>query len=485
MKWWHRERRAIEAAAKRRLRQFDAVQTQPRRGSNVPRRGSNVPRLVSYGVRPFDADIATALAQMRALARNAYENDGFARRVVRLARVHVVGPRGLRLRLDGDHAADVLAAWAAHSRVGRFDATGTMSRGDIERAALASLYYDGEAFVELADDGTATYIDAARVPIDVWAAPHLRMGIEYDGERRPVRYAVTSIEGSRQAYHMASYRRDRAVWIPAENMAHIFDASEFGEASRGVPRLYAALEDGIALREYRTAELQSAKAQAKNRGFLVDSPEGRNAPRSDARRVNADGAAQTTAVEADDLDAESILYRLPNGVSYMDATGRHPNPQYVQYLRAQLQAFGAATDTGFSALANDISGANFSSLRSERLLSNACYEEDAQLIAERLTRPVFERWLRFSIASGELAHLPLSAYSRIVREAEFAMPAPANLQPREEERARELRLALGVTSPQQEIAAMGGDPERVLRERAAWAALEAAALPNAVPADTA
>lgn len=444
-------------------RRFDA---------DVPRRSASRRAvgdvLAAGGVRPFDADIATALSRLRALSRHAAENDAYAIRTIKLAQAHVVGPKGLRLRLDGRHAEPVRRAWEAHSRCGRFDATGGLSRGAVERLLVAGLFMDGEGFAELLPDGRVDVVDAARVPLDVWAAPRLRMGIEYDGRRRPVRYAVQSIHSDRQGYSLATYRRDDAVWIPASDMAHVFDRDRFPEASRGVPRLAAAVSDGEALRQYRSAELASAKAQAKNRGFLVDSSEGRSSPRSDARRVNAGGAAQTSAVVEDDLDDDTLLYRLPNGVGFTDATTRHPNPQFADFNEAMLRAFSSATGAGYSALSNDVGGANFSSLRAERLVQQTMYAQDKELIAESFTRPVFARWLRSALMDGTLAEVPLSAFSEIVETVEFEAPAQQHIQPEREEQARRTRIELGLTSPQQEIASMGGDPERVLRERREW-----------------
>ena len=40
-----------------------------------------------------------------------------------------------------------------HSHCGRFDATGTLSRGAVERLLIASLYIDGEGFAEPLPDG--------------------------------------------------------------------------------------------------------------------------------------------------------------------------------------------------------------------------------------------------------------------------------------------------------------------------------------------
>ena len=445
-------------------RQFDAgLLTRP----VARRQNGNAPPIVSGGLRPFDADIVTSLSRMRAVCRHAYENDGYARRAVRLARAQVVGPEGLRLQLEGDGADAVQDAWAEHSGPG-FGLCGA-SRADIERAMLASQFFDGESLAELTQDGRVSLIDAARVPVDVWGDPNVRMGVQYDANRRPLRYAVQSIDTSRQAYSLATYRRDSVRWIAAENMAHVYDRGEFAEASRGVPRLAVAVGDSEMLRDYRNAELSSAQLQARNRGFLVDSETGRNAVRSDARRVQQDGAGQSTAVVSDDLDDSTMLYRLPYGVTYQSAQSDHPSRQYADFVRASLRSYGAATGTAFSQLSNDISGANFSSLRSERLVQDALHDEDAALLAQQFTSRVFHRWLQAN--ARRLTDVPLAAVPALLRSARFVKPTPKNLQPREEERARELRLALGVTSPQQEILAAGGDPARVLRERIDWARL--------------
>lgn len=442
-------------------RQFDAaLQTRPM----AKRNNGNAPPIVAGGLRPFDADIVVSLSRMRAVCRHAYENDGYARRAVRLARAQVVGPEGLRLQLEGDGSDAVQDAWQEHSGPG-FDLCGA-TRADVERAMLASQFFDGESFAELTMDGRVSLIDAARVPVDVWGDPRVRMGVQYDGNRRPLRYAVQSIDASRQAYSLATYRRDSVRWIAAENMAHVYDRGEFAEAGRGVPRLAVAVGDAEMLRDYRSAELSSAQLQARNRGFLVDSEAGKNAVRSDARRVQQDGAGQTTAVVGDDLDDSTMLYRLPWGVTFQSAQTDHPSRQYADFVRASLRSYGAATGTAFSQLSNDISGANFSSLRSERLIQDALHDEDAAMLAQQFTLPVFRRWLRTN--ATKLTDVPLSAVPSLMRSARFVKPTPKNLQPREEERARELRLALGVTSPQQEILAAGGDPARVLRERMDW-----------------
>lgn len=449
-------------------RQFDAAIREPAR--RVHR--NNVPPVVSGSLRPYDGDIQTALSLARAVARQAYENDPYARRAVRVMRNQVVGAHGLMLSLDGDYADEVARAWEQWSGPG-FEVTG-MSRADVERAIYCGMFYDGEGFAMFDRAGRCTVVDPVRVPVHVWAEPGTRMGIRFDDMNRPVQYAVQSINRERSSYRFAHYSPSESIWVDARDMLHVFDRSEYIEASRGFPRLAAAVGDGEVLRAYRSAELQSAQLQARNRGYLVDSPSGANAVRSDARRVSQDGAAQASAVEVDDLDDESVLYRLPNGVSYLSAASDHPSKQYGEFIKAQLRTFASAAGVPYSQMANDIAGANFSSLRSERLVSAALADEDAVLLADQLTKPLFVAWLRGAMMRGDIM-VPMAEYSRIVANAKFLMPVPANLQPREEERARELRLAMGITSPQEEIISRGGNPARVIAERAEWLQMQRAA----------
>lgn len=400
---------------------------------------------------PIDAVLANVLPRLRAKCRGAALAQAYPRRAMRLARRHVVGPDGLRLALQHPLAAAVEREWRKFSERG-IDAMGRQSRGEIERLAVAQLHTDGEALIELADSGRVRVIDPAQVLCSVHASyPPTRLGIEFDMTgAKPVSYLVSKLNPHMHNYQSAgSSHLER---VAASRMAHIYDA-EFPLQSRGIPWLATALWRNEDLEEFESAALESAGIAASQIGIISENEAGNG--------VYLEGAEK---LELQDVDGGLQMLQLPAGASYSAARAEQPVATHGEFVSANLRGVASGVDGGYVSIANDPSGANFSSIRAERLESSAAHRETRALLARRLTQPVFERWLYSAAATGVLPAAAMAAYETLVSEARWVGPDEQHVQPQQLEAARQLRVQLGVSSRAAEIRRMGGDPEQVFAE---------------------
>lgn len=426
--------------------------------------------LSSY--RPIDADIAVRGPRQRARVRTFVRDNPHAKRSVRLLQRYVVGD-GVSV-----HCAEeaITAAYAEHSLAENFTPSRQCSRAEIEGQVVSAMATDGEAFVRLLRSGKVRVIDTPRVPNDMLhrdGLAEIRNGIEYrgaDGDR-PVAYWVLPVLPYHLAYSV-SYRRGEAERIPASQMCHV-TLPLFATQARGWPELQTIIDVLIANGDYAAAEAAAAVLDASELGF-INRDEMNTPPPTDGTAEDDDGYERQAFVAP---AVGGQLYRtLPYGATYT-ATGRgRPSSEYANYTHEKIREAAAGADASYSALSGD-STANFSSLRAEALVAQEGFKQWQRCIIDRFVRPAFAHWLRREMMAGRFGGP--SAFRTVLRETTFSGRCWTHLQPREEARAQELRLGLGLTALSDEIRRMGDDPERVFAQRAADAArLRSLGLPN-------
>jgi lambda family phage portal protein len=422
---------------------------------------------VPSGIRSGSADLRPSLRVMRARSRHIAQNNDYAKSFLRLVRNNVVGPDGFGLQMrvkqpngepDKDANDQIEAAYATWSAKGVCTVDGGLSRADLERLLTRTMVVDGEAFLrhvrgwrgnssryavqvlspDLFDEtlnvplgggiGGGTY----RLPRD----HEIRMSVERDSWGRVVAYHVLTKHPYDDYVSMFGRKYER---IPAEDIMHMFVPEELdavSPAARGVPWMHAGLRRLSMLGGYEEAEVVAARTAAAKMGFYVSE-------NGEAEEIEGDG--QTSEGDLITEAEPGTFERLPPGVSVEEFSPEHPTQAFPFFVKAMLRGFSAGAGVSYNALANDLEGVNYSSMRSGTVQDRDEWKTVQDLVASRICYPVHSAWLEMALLAGAIGNLPAAKFEKFDC-ADFVARGWGWVDPKADIETAEREIALGVNT---------------------------------------
>lgn len=347
-----------------------------------------------------DSEIRWVLRDLRNRARDLERNNEYARRYLQLMQTNVVGENGFRLQLKArniDGSIDMAGnniieeAWAEFCRLGGPTVDGKMSMADLSNAVVRGVKRDGEVFLHVVRKpylrhGIAVQIiEPDRVDEQMnetlRSGNQVRMGVELDiATRRVVAYHVLVNNPGDYDYTTTTTGifRER---IPADQIIHIYN-QERADQTRGVPELVTAMPALKMLHGYREAELVAARVGAAKMGFFTS-------PAGDG--FTADGFEDTfTPI----YDAEAgTFHQLPAGVDFKAFDPTHPTSAFADFEKAILRGIAGGLGISYTALANDLEGTSYSSVRQGALEERDFYKTQQRFFIEHFIDPLFRIWM--------------------------------------------------------------------------------------------
>ena len=455
--------------------------TVPRRLTPTRRRGFDGGQesrlLYSWiaGNSSADRDVRQALKVMRARSRDLADNNDYARRFLQVLENNVVGPDGVRLqarakrqdgRLDEPDNALIEDRFKQWAKRGVCTVDGRHSLNSAARLVLRSVARDGEVLVRLVRGPQAQnrfefalqIIESDQLDFDYWAVARngneIRMGVEIDGFNRPVAYYLLPYHPGDDVMRRGATERER---VPAENVLHIYKADRPGQ-TRGVPWIASAIVRLKMLGGYEEAELVAARTASAKMGFFV-SLDGEGGPVEDK---TPDGDYLTDA-------QPGSFERLAHGEDFKPFDPQHPTTAFSEFVKALLRGTSAGLGVSYHALSNDLSEANYSSLRQGALEDRDAWRTLQSWLIECFYEPVYAAWLEPAIMSGALP-LPFSRLDKF-RAAEWQARGWQWVDPLKEVNANKIAVEQGFKSRRQVVGDTGKDFEAVIDEIAADQAL--------------
>lgn len=416
--------------------------------------------------RSINDELLSDLDALRARSRDMAKNNDYARRYLRMVARNIVGPAGFTLQCrvtDGPGKPDTLAnsaieaAWWRWCQRGTCEVSGRMSFIDFTRAVITACARDGEALVRVVG-GTRTppeplrlqHIDVGRIDTQrnqraTATTPAIVMGVEQDQYGRPLAYWLKDDVDR----HGGSTRHG------ADKLIHLY-LPEHASQSRGLPWMHAAMLAMHDLGEFNRSAMLSARRGADVLGFIV-SPDGTTQGMAD--ESDADG-------EALKISAPGTYDVLPEGYDIRTPEYAYPNTVYGEFVKAILQRIASGLDVSYVALANDLEGVNYSSIRAGVLEERDQWQALQDWFIGALLEPVYALWLRWALIDGRIA-LPNGAK---LPENKWEKFAPHEWQgrrwswvdPLKDIQAAREAIRSGLQSPQQIAAQYGLDVEDVL-----------------------
>lgn len=351
-----------------------------------------------------DQEIRGNLRLLRARGRELARNNPIAKNFLNLLVANVVGHKGIGYRPqvrnnDGKLAAQVndkiSKAWAEWCKKENCTVDGKLSLREVLEVAVKAVATDGEIFIRKVRAFPNNKFRFALQLIDADQCDHLysvppgkgqnevRLGVEVDSWGRPVAYWINPGHPSDLG---GSLMRQR---IPAEEIIHLYDFDRVSQ-TRGVTWFHAVMMQLRMLDGYIEAELVAARTGAAKMGWIEY---------TDAAAYEEPDPDKKFTFEANPGTIET----LPPGMKFTAWNPDHPANGFPNFVITILRQIATGLGVSYNALASDLVGVNYSSMRSGLLIERDQWKRDQSWVIENLCGPVFEDWLTFALLSGALS----------------------------------------------------------------------------------
>lgn len=316
-----------------------------------------------------------------------------------------------------------------------------LSRRDADRLFLSRLIFDGEVILRKVRGYPANDYNFAWQFINPDYLDHnlnrtqpngniIRMGVEQDTSYKfPINYWFLK---RRMNDFMMDWRQaggDRYFPVPAEEILHVYLATDDDEQTRGWPWPFAAAVTLFRLGKYQeSALINAAIGAARGVYFEKKYPEGFV---GDPRELEDD--AEVTI----DLPQGSAL-ELPYGTTPHVVDYKYPNEEFAAFSNAMMLTAGMVFGTSYATTTGDLSKANFVSSRMGQLEEREQYMAIQEFMIDKWKRPGAREEIYRFLLSRRL-NLPISRFGKF-NKVEFTGRRWKFVQPVDDMKAKEMQL---------------------------------------------
>lgn len=434
---------------------------------------------------PADDELRWTIRQLRNRARDLARNNGTIRKWRNLMATNVIGANGAQLKprvhsSSGAPATEInrsiRAAWKDWSE-SPVTVDGQLDLIEVQHLALKTLITEGELIMRFYRDAVnphglaLQFIDADMLDEEynlprgngVHNGNEVRLGVEVDQLGKPLAYHV--LRHPTQPYSAPSIR-DR---IPADEILHLFLRERVNQ-TRGYAWVHAIMFDLKMLGGYVEAETVAARIAAAKMFFFVN--------KQPAAGEYSSGDAPSS-MDANPGSSEA----LTPGWEVQTLDPQHPNSAFPDFVKGAMRRISAGIDTSYDELANDLSGVNFSSIRSGKISERDFFRLLQAWWSRKFLGVVYREWLGMALLRSTL-ELPSRDWRRFTAHT-FTPRGWDWVDPKADIEASSIAVHQGFTTLTRVLAERGIDLDDLLEERKAeLAALKAAGITIAPPPGT-
>lgn len=444
---------------------------------------ASIGRLTSdwgYSILSPDQELSTDLRIIRGRARQLTRSNDYARRFQHMVVANVIGPNGITLQPDvrtprnkEDESANaqIRDAWSAWGRKGVPTVDGMLTWKGVQALLARNWSCDGEVLIRLwrgkGPHGFQIQIlDVDQLWMDTtitsWGPNRVRMGVEVDEFGKPIAYHLTR-------RHPSEGGGAQAVRVPADQIIHAFIPSRPGQ-SRGLPPMHTAAKTLNMNDGYQEAELVAARVGAATIGTIEsdfgDAFEGDGPSSVNRDPSNSDPNAPATPQPPVISGEPGTWQALPPGYKATLHKAEHPTTAYAAFQKSILRSVSSGLSVSYNALANDLEGVNFSSIRQGVLDERDQWKQLQDWFVDSICQPIYEAWLECAVLAGVL-QLPAFAGSLNRYMSPKWRPRRWSwVDPLKDSEAAAMDVDKGFTTYQQILGERGLDWEEVFEQRA-------------------
>jgi lambda family phage portal protein len=375
----------------------------------------------------INRELRTQLRTARNRSRNLGQNDDYIKRYLSLRENNIPGPTGFTLQVSLEpisddppeaqvnHDAEVVRiierGFSEWAHMENASASGKLSFVDQQRLVCRQVDRDGESLIHRRTGAankfryTLKIIDVAWLDefynvVNTATGNRIIMSVEVDDDDRPVGYWLT-MPPAEYLYGSTRMTRERyRQFVPASEMIHAFVCKDDESQARGYPETHTAGLTLKVLDEADFAELVKAHVTACNMGILTppDDEEEQVNPTADESDPNKKPIPRPVNQEVQ----PGTLMVAPAGWKLEQFKSDSPNQNWPAFAKNQLQRACAGLDAAYSSISGDLTGANYSSLKTGRSEEQSTYRARQAWMIEHFNRIVGYEWLRCAVLAGQV-----------------------------------------------------------------------------------
>lgn len=350
-----------------------------------------------------DSALYGNINRMKARCRDLARNNDYVRQFLRLLRSNVVGPNGLRLQarryagdsLDRAFNLQLEGHWKSSSKLKHSPSVcGKMTRRELAELWITTLAVDGEVLEIFYPGYGNRYRFASRI-VDAslidWTKNErlpngniIKMGVEVDEHEKPVAFWLLNRHPSDLVFAGDNAPLHRRITADRARLTFLQEAP--GQ-TRGVSWLASPAVRAQMLQKFEEAVIVTSRAAASKGGFyeVTEDYEG------EAPGDETDGGGVDTVrrnVEPGEWEM------LPRGVKAVPYDPTTPPQGIGDFAKTMLRGVASGLGGSYVAMANNLEGVNYSSIRSGDLEQRSIYRALQQFVIDHHSEPAFEAWAK-------------------------------------------------------------------------------------------
>lgn len=422
--------------------------------------------------------LLSSLEHLRNRARDQARNVPWMKRADRSYVANVVG-NGIRpIPMTKDEAFNEAAQEAWEEFVFNSDADGKLDFYGQQALVTRSIYQSGEVLARLVEQPSDEVDLLIPMQIKVLESDHLDhthtfdmpeggriiQGVEFNGLDKISAYHLwrqhpNELLGMRNA--------EMRVRVDADEVLHIFEPTRPGQV-RGYPAMSATLLRMMDLMEYEDAEIVRKKFAAFLTFFIKST--------ADSERDLLD---EELSDALDGVDGSGGHDSGPSLAELEPGTGQYLDPGqeiqitepadvgsgYEPFVRMNLRAIAAGADVTYEQMTGDLTGVNFSSIRSGLNEMQRIWEQfQNQILVHQFCQPVYRAFIRHAVMNGVLDAQDFALMPHKYFKVKWLAPGWPYVNPQQEAQADLLSIRSGTTSRTRVAARRGNDVRELDRE---------------------
>lgn len=222
--------------------------------------------------------------------------------------------------------------------------------------------------------------DQVSTPYLAWGDDNYIDGIKFDEFGNPLWYDLLKYHPGSVNNWSVDMNPER---IPANRMLHWFKLRRPGQ-HRGVPECASTLQVGASSRRMREATVSAVETAASLGGVLLKTG------------YTPDQTEQIAPLSTSELQRK-MMTALPAGWDAMQMDSKHPNAQYAEFLRSQINELARPKNMPYNKAACDSSSYNYASGRLDHQTYYGALDVEREDCNDLVLDPLFAVWFDAAI----------------------------------------------------------------------------------------
>lgn len=404
--WLMKGTKMAEDARPAKSAKLSYVSGQRKRTSGSWRGGTNI-----------NTDIRNYKKNVNDIAEEAIKNDNLARGFMLRRRAKIVGPKGFILNVqskkddksfDDDANQEIENKFKEWSKKEYCTVTGLHTFWQFQVMSHIMLKKTGESIVRFIENPAINKFGFALQMLHSDDLDHTFNTTLANGND-----VVLGVELNKWGAPEAYWFKERNLWgapqnkqlkrIPAYEINHIYDAIDIKQR-RGISDYNTSIGPLNNLSDWKGSILRKAKSRSNNLAWLYKtSEEAPDYTATDGDATISHTKEDGTVEELPIWDEEEAMYRFaPEGYKVEDMDTTFPSDAHEAFDKTTKRDIATGFGESYFGLFNDLTDANFSSMREGKNNEQDNYQIEQQIIIDGQLTTIYERWLKNALLNGAI-----------------------------------------------------------------------------------